>query len=71
MVCIKRRGRLIGEDQLRAAKQRPRGGNTLLLAHRQITDAPLPYRLGIQAKLAEQIHRLSPSVSLQPRAPLM
>jgi hypothetical protein len=50
---IERRGRLVGDQDLGAADQRPRGGDALLLADAEFRRRPVPERR-VEVELGEQ-----------------
>jgi hypothetical protein len=58
-VCIKRRGRLVRQDQPRLADQGAGGGDALLLADAEIGGALGPDRTGVKAQPFQQSARFS------------
>ena len=58
-VFVERRGRFVGDHDLRVADQCARGGHALLLADRQLHRLPMP-QAGVQSHLREQMFGLRP-----------
>ena len=71
-VAVERRGRLVGDDQLRAADQRARRGDALLLADAQARRRKAVELGGVEPEAREQAQRLAlgRAVAARPLAPL-